>query len=60
MQSSALGMSSDLMCTYMSNFELNTFISDAIFLVKAVFSSKRLLISANSESCAADDFVQDD
>ena len=53
-------MSSDLKPTYMLNLELNTLVSDAVSLAKAMFSSKRLLISANSEICVADDFVQDD
>ena len=53
-------MSNDLKLTYMSNLELNTLVSDVVSLTKAVFSSKRFLISANSEICVADDFVQDD
>lgn len=46
--------------TYMSNLEHHAFVSDAASLAKALFASKRLFISASSESWLADDFVQDD
>ena len=44
----------------MSYLELNALVSDAVSVTKAVFSSKQLLISANSDVCVADDLVQDD
>ena len=46
--------------TYMSNHEVNVLVSDAAVLIRALFSSKRLLISANSEICVVDSFVEDD
>ena len=57
---SVLGTNNQVQPTYMSNIEPNSLISDPVVLIKALISSKRLLISANSEVCVADECVQDD